>query len=100
MYVESPFHPSLRTLIGLRMRARLRRMMQTAFSPRRMGLTIVTILLTLVWFGSAWINAVMREPYAPEKFQSGITLVLTAYFLWHVVRFSWKRPEQEMELTP
>lgn len=100
MNVESPFHPSLRKLISLRMRARLRRMLQTAFSPRRMGLTIITILLTLVWFGSAWINAVMREPYAPDKFRDGISLVLTAYFLWHVVRFSWKRPEQEMELTP
>lgn len=88
------FHPALLQLIRVRTRATLRRMIQTSLAPRRAFLTLLVVLLGLFWLVSAGASILTRETFDPDSFRRSISMFLGLYFIWHLVRLAWKRPEQ------
>lgn len=88
---------ALFTLLKAHARARTRRL-QTAFStPRRTLLSLLVLVLAIVWTGQTVASMLLRDPYAPEVFQRWVAVPLFAWFLWHIVRVAWKRPETAIE---
>lgn len=91
------FHPALLQLIRIRTRAKLRRMVQTSLAPRRAFLTLLVVLLGLFWLVSAGASILTRETFELEAFRRSISMFLGLYFIWHLVRLAWKRPERMEE---
>lgn len=85
------------TILRANSKARLRRI-RTAFStPRRVLLSLLVLVLAVVWTGQTVASMLLREPYAPEDFRRWVAIPLFAWFLWHLVRVAWKRPESAIE---
>lgn len=80
-------------LLTSHVRARLRRL-RTAFStPRRIMLS----MLVLVWTGQTIVSMMLRTPYAPDVFRIWVAVPLFAWFMWHIIRVTWKRPDTAIE---
>jgi hypothetical protein len=72
--------------------------MRSAFStPRRTLLSLLVLVLAIVWTGQTVASMLLRDPYAPDVFRRWVAVPLFAWFLWHVVRVAWKRPESAIE---
>lgn len=90
-------HTALLTLFKANFRARTRRL-QTAFStPRRTLLSLLVLILAIVWTGQTVASVLLRSPYDPDVFRRWVAVPLFAWFLWHIVRVAWKRPETAIE---
>ncbi|MBD3672996.1 MAG: hypothetical protein HUJ26_05665 [Planctomycetaceae bacterium] len=97
--IDTFFHPALRQLIRIRTYAKLRRMVRSSFTPRRAFLTMLVIFLGLFWMITAGASMLNRQTFDPENFRRSISLFLALYFLWHLVRLAWKRPEPMEDWT-
>ncbi|MEO2032358.1 MAG: hypothetical protein ABGZ35_09755, partial [Planctomycetaceae bacterium] len=84
---------TLLTLLKANLRARLRRLLMAFSTPRRCLLSALVVGLAVVWTGQTVASVLLREPYAPEDFRRWVVVPLFAWFLWHLVRVAWKRPE-------
>jgi hypothetical protein len=93
------FHPALLQLIRVRTRAKLRRMVQSSLAPRRAFLTLLVVLLGLFWLVSAGASILTRETFELESFRRSISMFLGLYFIWHLIRLAWKRPERMEDWT-
>lgn len=51
----------------------------------------------MITAGASMMN---RQTFDPENFQRSISLFLALYFIWHLVRLAWKRPEPMEDWTP
>lgn len=88
---------ALITLLKANSAARLRRL-KTAFStPRRTLLSLLVLVLAVVWTGQTVASMLLRDAYAPEDFRRWVAVPLFAWFLWHLIRVAWKRPETAIE---
>jgi hypothetical protein len=88
---------TLLTLLKANLRARLRRLLMAFSTPRRCLLSALVVGLAVVWTGQTVASVLLREPYAPEDFRRWVVVPLFAWFLWHLVRVAWKRPETAIE---
>ncbi|MCH8923320.1 MAG: hypothetical protein IIA67_09270, partial [Planctomycetes bacterium] len=57
-------------------------------------MSIIALLLAVVWLGQSVVSMLLREPYSIETLRGWVPLTLTAYFLWHLLKVAWKRPEE------
>lgn len=90
-------NPAIQILLRFHAAARWRRVLHSFSSRRRCLLTLGAISLGIVWLGQTIASILLREPYEPASFQRYTSLVLTLYFLWHIVRVAYKRPENAIE---
>jgi hypothetical protein len=81
-------------LLVVQARAKFGRCCRSFRSPRNFLLSVAALLLGVVWLGQAVVSMLFREPYSIETLRSWIPLTLTAYFLWHLLKVAWKRPEE------
>lgn len=88
------------TLLKAHFDARLRRVGKGFSSPRRILLSLFVVLLAIVWIGQTLASMLLREPFNPNTFRSSVSLLLLAYFCWHVVRVAWQRPDEAIEWSP
>lgn len=87
-------------LLRAHLSSRLRRVRGSFSSPRRLLLSLTTVLLTVVWLGQTIFSVLMRDPYEPTGFRNWVSLGLMTYFVWHIVRVAWKRPDEAIEWSP
>jgi len=85
------------TLLKANSSARLRRLRGAFATPRRCGLSLLVILLAFVWTGQTVASVLFREPWAPDEFRRWVAVPLFAWFMWHLLRVAWKRPEAAIE---
>eukprot|EP00913_Durusdinium_trenchii_P028446 g26674.t1 len=79
--------------------AKLRRLDRSLRNPRKVGMTIVAVLLAVLWLGNATLSLLYRDAYSIETLRIWIPAILAVYAFWHVVRVAWKRPESPIEWT-
>lgn len=87
----------LQLLLKASLQARMRRLQRAFSTPRRILLSVVILLLAILWTGQTVASMLLREPYAPDVFRQWIIVPLFAWFVWHIVRVAWKRPETAIE---
>ena len=92
-------HPAVLKLLRYQAAAKLARIVRGFGRPRRMVLSIVAVLLTVVWLGQAVLGLLLREPADAEKLQVWLPLGLLAYTLWHVLKIACRAPIVPFEWT-
>ena len=90
-------NPAIQSLLRFHAASRWRRVKHSISSKRRLLLTLGAISLGILWLGQTIASIVLREPYAPESFHRYASLIVTMYFLWHIVRVAYKRPDDAIE---
>ena len=93
-------NPAVTMLLKSHLAARLRRVCKAFSSPRRLMLSMLTVVLTVVWLGQTVFSVLMRDAYEPVSFRNWVSFGLMAYFVWHIVRVAWKRPDEAIEWSP
>ena len=92
-------NPSLwrlhRTLASAKLRMSIRRFR----TPRRMLLSALALILTLVWLSQAVLGILYRPPANPADLQVWIPVGLLAYGLWHFLKSSTRTPIEPFEWT-
>jgi hypothetical protein len=87
----------LMILLTSHVRARLRRLTIAFSTPRRIMLSMLILALVVVWTGQTVVSMMLRTPYAPDVFRIWVAVPLFAWFVWHIVRVAWKRPDTAIE---
>ena len=98
--MRSILHPALWELTRLRASGKIRSMLDSFCKPRKLAVSILGAVLALIWLGNAIASVLFREQYAPESFRAWMTMMLTVYALWHIVRVAWQKPEASFDWSP
>ena len=93
-------HPAFLKLLKFHAVSRLRRIRESLTSPRRLTLTLLSIVLGLIWLGNTIASVVYRDPYAPDTLHRWVSLIVMVYFGWHIVRVTFRRPDEPIEWSP
>ena len=96
-HTTNPCHPALARLLRDQARASLRRLSRRLSSRRRLLLSCLAVVLSLIWLGNAALSVLFRESASPDRLRQWIPLGLLAYALWHVVKVGYRRPDQGIE---
>ncbi len=88
---------ALLTLLKANSAARVRRLKMAFSTPRRTLLSLLVLCLAVVWTGQTVASMLLRDAYAPDDFRRWVAVPLFAWFLWHIVRVAWKRPDSAIE---
>jgi hypothetical protein len=91
------YHPALARLLYDQTKASLRRKVQRLSSRRRLVLSCLAIVLALFWLGNAALSILVRAPASAAHLRHWIPVGLFAYAVWHLLRVSYRRPEQGIE---
>ena len=81
--IATPLNPVLSRLLLVQAGARFRRGCRNFRSRRNLLLSVAALLLAAVWLGQSVVTL-----------RSWVPLTLMAYFLWHLLKVAWKRPEE------
>lgn len=92
-------HPSLWKLSRFQTRAAIQKFLRRIRTPRRVVLTILAGLLSLLWLGQLIAGIMLREQADPERLRTWIPLGLTAYALWHLLKTFTAKPVEPFEWT-
>ena len=93
-------HPATIRLLQFQATAKLSRTLSRFRGTRRLGLSILAILLAMIWLGQVGAALFLREPADPAKLSVWIPMGLLAYTLWHLVRAACRTPIEPFEWTP
>ena len=91
------YHPALARLLRDQSRASLRRLRRHLASRRRLVLSCLAVVLSLLWLGNAALSILFRESADPDHLRHWVPLGLLAYAVWHVVKVGYRRPEHAIE---
>jgi len=94
------FHPAILRLLRLQGRGRGRRMWGRFCQTRRLVLSAVACVLTVVWLGNAAMTIWFRESASPETLRALLSLGLVLYAGWHFAKAAFFRPESPLDWTP
>ena len=98
--MKSILHPAFWHLTRLRGSGKIRMMLDSFCQPRKLAVSILGTVLAVIWLGNAVASVLFREKYDPESFRAWLTMMLTVYAGWHVVRVAWQKPEAAFDWTP
>ncbi|MEQ9407687.1 MAG: hypothetical protein RIK87_08155 [Fuerstiella sp.] len=87
-------------LLHAQLKARLRYLRSAFSTRRRILLSALIILLSIVWTGQTVTSVLLRDAYPVDDFRRCVGLGLFAWTLWHILRVAWKRPESPVEWSP
>ncbi|MCA9216149.1 MAG: hypothetical protein KDB27_23940 [Planctomycetales bacterium] len=96
----SSIHPAIPLLLKTKYRAAFRKCRRAFSTPRRAILSGLSVLFAIVFVFQAVLGILFREPAGHEQFSRTVPLGLLVYTLWHLVRTTFKRPEEPIEWTP
>jgi hypothetical protein len=68
--------------------------------PRRLVLSAIACVLTVVWLGNAAMTIWLRETASPETLRALLSLGLVLYSGWHFTKCAFFRPESPFDWTP
>ncbi len=92
-------HPALRRLLRAQASAKWRRLTRAFSCRRRFYLSILAVVLAAVWLGNVALSVLFREPTEPTRFARLVPVGFLVYGLWHLIKASFKRPEEAIEWT-
>ena len=93
-------HSATIELLWLQCRGRRRRMWAKFCQPRRLVLSALACVLTVVWLGNAAMTIWLREAASPETLRALLSFGLVLYAGWHFTRAAFFRPASPFEWTP
>jgi hypothetical protein len=94
------FHPATIHLLWLQSRGRRRRMWAGFYQTRRLVLSVIACVLTVVWFGNAAMTIWLRESASSETLRALLSLGLVLYAGWHFTKAAFFRPESPFDWPP
>jgi hypothetical protein len=97
---SSVFHPATIQLLWLQSRGRRRRWWSKFCQPRRLALSAVACILTVVWLGNTAMTIWLREQASQETLHAMLSWGFVFYSGWHVVKAAFFRPENALDLSP
>lgn len=92
-------HTAVKQLAANQSRARFSRLLERMQSKRRLGLTILAVLLAVLWLGQAVLGVMFRETAPAGKLLLWIPLSLGAYFIWNFLKTAGQKPLEPFEWT-
>ncbi|MEM7455326.1 MAG: hypothetical protein AAF456_13325 [Planctomycetota bacterium] len=97
----NPFrlHPALSQLMKRRFVARLRRLVESFRSPRRIVLSIIALSMAVVWIGQAVAGIFLRETADPQSLHTWLAQGLCLYTLWNILKVTFRTPVEPFEWT-
>ena len=98
--IATLLHPATILLLGLQSRGRSRRIWSKFCQPRRLILSAIACLLTVVWLGNAVLTVWLREPASAAALRALLSSGLLLYALWHFTKAAFFRPESPFDWTP
>ena len=93
-------HPALHRLVRQRGLAKLQRMKTQLFAPRRLMLTLLAVVLSLVWLSQVLLSVFMREPADPVMLAKRISFGMMGFTLWQILKVIFRKPVEPFEWTP
>jgi hypothetical protein len=90
-------NPAVFLLLRFHLASRIRRAADACSTPRRLMLTLGALLLGIVWLGQTIASVCLRDPYETAALRSWTSLILMLYFTWHILRVTYKRPDNAIE---
>jgi hypothetical protein len=94
------FHPAMVQLLWLQSCGRRRRLWAGFCQPRRMVLTAIACVMTVVWLGNVALTVWLRERATPETLRALLSLGLVLYASWHFTKAAFFRPESPFDWSP
>lgn len=94
------FHPATIQLLQLQSRGRRRRMWTRFCQTRRLILSMIACVLTVVWLGNAALTIWFREAASSETLRALLSLGLIIYAGWHFTKAAFFRPESPFDWIP
>lgn len=98
--MNTTLHPALWQLVQMRTLGRIRALVASMRKPRKLFVSILGAVLAAVWLSNVIASILFRDRYEPETLRVWMTLGLTLYAGWHLIRVSWQRPDTAIEWTP
>jgi hypothetical protein len=68
--------------------------------PRRLVLSAIACLLTVLWLGNTVVTVWLRESASPQTLGAMLSLGLVAYATWHFAKAAFFRPESAFDWPP
>lgn len=93
-------HPGLRQLRRFQTAARLRMTVRRIATPRRLGLTFMAAVLSVIWLGQAVVGILYRTPADPQRLAVWIPAGFLAYAIWNLLKTVCRKPLEPFEWTP
>ena len=90
---------SIAKLANWQSSAKFTRAVDRIRSPRRLVLTSVAVLLTLVWLGQAIAGVMLRSSASLESLMRMLPLSLGIYFCWNFIKTTGQKPVEPFEWT-
>lgn len=94
------FHPAIFQLLLLQSRGRRRRMWGRFCQPRRLVLSAIACVMTVVWLGNAALTIWLRDSASPNTLRAMLSLGLVLYAGWQFAKAAFYRPENPFDWTP
>ncbi len=92
-------HPATRTLLRRQRLAKIQRVIHGFRSPRRLLLSMIATLLTILWIGQTVAGVFLREAADPAQLLNWLTLGLSSYTVWNVLKVVFRKPVEPFEWT-
>lgn len=80
-------------------KARLLSIYRSFRSPRRALLSILASVLGVIWIGQAVAGVFLRESADPVRLFKWLTIGLTGFALWNLVKITFRKPVEPFEWT-
>jgi hypothetical protein len=96
----SLFHPATLQLVWLQSRGRRRRWWAKFCQPRRLILSAIACILTILWLGNTAMTIWLRQQASQETLHALLSWGFVFYSGWHVVKAAFFRPESALDLSP
>ena len=79
--------------------AKLSKTIERIRSPRRMALTIASVVLGMVWLGQAVSGIMFRSAASSQRLMEWIPLSLGLYMVWNFLKSAGQQPVEPFEWT-
>ena len=93
-------HPGLTRLRRFQTIARLKMTLRRIATPRRMLLTSLAAMLSVIWLGQTVISVLFRPAADPQRLAVWIPAGFLSYAIWNVIKTTCRKPIEPFEWTP
>ena len=94
-----PANVAIDQLAKWQLAAKFQRAVERIKSPRRLVLTTVAILLSLLWLGQAIMGIMFRSSASTSQLLNWIPLSLATYMIWNFLKAAGQKPIEPFEWT-
>ena len=96
---HSPQHPALTRLNHDRAVAAARKLAKAFSNRRKIALTVLVVVMMALWAGNLVLGILFRSAADPQRIAAWIPLSLVMYTLFHIVKITFRTPDDPFAWT-